>query len=255
MIELEKKWNIPASAYLKKMNAEACEDEDELIAQLTCLILAMLRRRGASEASLEARTSPVQRPIAGACFEARRSAPRTSQRGMGRCPKIGDGPSPRLGVVPVAARDDRDQAHDLLRRVRPRRASANGFLTSVRLMAICVAASVAIGVVGAWVQGVAAARRCASAMQGYIQFFRNTPPLVQLYFFYFALGSYLRMTTEHRPLGAARLELRLGGDLAVVLRRRVQRRDLPRRHRGGAARDRRGRRKRSATAGSRPMSS
>jgi polar amino acid transport system permease protein len=29
---------------------------------------------------------------------------------------------------------------------------------------------------------------------GYIQFFRNTPPLVQLYFFYFALGSYLRMT-------------------------------------------------------------
>ena len=33
-------------------------------------------------------------------------------------------------------------------------------------------------------------------MQGYIQFFRNTPPLVQLYFFYFALGSYLRMTTE-----------------------------------------------------------
>ena len=32
-------------------------------------------------------------------------------------------------------------------------------------------------------------------MQGYIQFFRNTPPLVQLYFFYFALGSYLRMTS------------------------------------------------------------
>ncbi len=31
-------------------------------------------------------------------------------------------------------------------------------------------------------------------MEGYIQFFRNTPPLVQLYFFYFALGSYLRMT-------------------------------------------------------------
>ena len=71
----------------------------------------------------------------------------------------------------------------------------NGFLTSVRLMAICVAASVAIGVIGAWAQG-ARLRLLRLAMQGYIQFFRNTPPLVQLYFFYFALGSYLRMTTE-----------------------------------------------------------
>ena len=71
----------------------------------------------------------------------------------------------------------------------------NGFLTSIRLMAICVAASVAIGVVGAWAQG-ARLRLLRLAMQGYIQFFRNTPPLVQLYFFYFALGSYLRMTTE-----------------------------------------------------------
>ena len=33
-------------------------------------------------------------------------------------------------------------------------------------------------------------------MQAYIQFFRNTPPLVQLYFFYFALGSYLRVTSD-----------------------------------------------------------
>jgi polar amino acid transport system permease protein len=62
-------------------------------------------------------------------------------------------------------------------------------------MAICVAASVAIGVIGAWAQG-ARLRLLRLAMQGYIQFFRNTPPLVQLYFFYFALGSYLRMTTD-----------------------------------------------------------
>jgi polar amino acid transport system permease protein len=71
----------------------------------------------------------------------------------------------------------------------------NGFLTSVRLMAICVVASVAIGVVGAWAQG-SRLRPLRLAMQGYIQFFRNTPPLVQLYFFYFALGSYLRITTD-----------------------------------------------------------
>lgn len=71
----------------------------------------------------------------------------------------------------------------------------NGFLTSVRLMAICVVCSVAIGIVGAWVQG-SRLRLLRLGMQGYIQFFRNTPPLVQLYFFYFALGSYLRLTTH-----------------------------------------------------------
>jgi polar amino acid transport system permease protein len=71
----------------------------------------------------------------------------------------------------------------------------DGFLTSVRLMAICIAVSVAIGIVGAWLQG-ARFRPLRLGVQGYIQFFRNTPPLVQLYFFYFALGSYLRMTTD-----------------------------------------------------------
>jgi polar amino acid transport system permease protein len=71
----------------------------------------------------------------------------------------------------------------------------NGFLTSVRLMAICVLCSVAIGIVGAWAQG-ARLRLVRLAVQAYIQFFRNTPPLVQLYFFYFALGSYLRVTSD-----------------------------------------------------------
>lgn len=71
----------------------------------------------------------------------------------------------------------------------------SGFLTSVRLMALCIVASVAIGVVGAWLQRsrLTAIRALVAA---YIQFFRNTPPLIQLYFFYFALGSYLRVTNE-----------------------------------------------------------
>jgi polar amino acid transport system permease protein len=69
----------------------------------------------------------------------------------------------------------------------------NGFLTSLRLMAVCLVCSVAIGVVGAWIQG-SRLRLLRAATQGYIQFFRNTPPLVQLYFFYFALGTYLRTT-------------------------------------------------------------
>ena len=69
-----------------------------------------------------------------------------------------------------------------------------GFLTSVRLMAVCLVASVVIGVVGAWIQG-SRLKLLRLVTQGYIQFFRNTPPLVQLYFFYFALGSYLKITT------------------------------------------------------------
>jgi len=70
-----------------------------------------------------------------------------------------------------------------------------GFLTSVRLMSICLVLSVVIGVVGAWIQG-SRLRLLRLATQSYIQLFRNTPPLVQLYFFYFALGSYLKVATS-----------------------------------------------------------
>jgi polar amino acid transport system permease protein len=71
----------------------------------------------------------------------------------------------------------------------------SGFLTSVRLMALCIVASVVIGVLGAWMQG-ARLPLLRVIMAAYIQSFRNTPPLVQLYFFYFAIGSYLRVTNE-----------------------------------------------------------
>src|ERR1700745_1600225 len=63
----------------------------------------------------------------------------------------------------------------------------NGFLTSLRLMGVCLAASVVIGIFGAWIQR-ARFLPLRTLTQGYVQFFRNTPPLVQLYFFYFALG-------------------------------------------------------------------
>jgi polar amino acid transport system permease protein len=71
----------------------------------------------------------------------------------------------------------------------------NGFLTSLRLMALCIMASLAIGVIGAFVQR-SRLTLIRATMAAYIQFFRNTPPLIQLYFFYFALGSYLRVTNE-----------------------------------------------------------
>src|SRR2546430_3937391 len=70
----------------------------------------------------------------------------------------------------------------------------NGFLSSVRLMAVCLGASVGSVVVGVWIQG-SRLRVLRLVAQGYIEFFRNTPPLVQLYFFYFALGSYLKITS------------------------------------------------------------
>lgn len=65
-----------------------------------------------------------------------------------------------------------------------------GLQTTITLSAICLVLSIVIGVVGAWLQGsrFTLTRRL---VQGYIQFFRNTPPLVQLFFFYFAVGSVL----------------------------------------------------------------
>ncbi len=65
-----------------------------------------------------------------------------------------------------------------------------GFFTTVKLSAYCLVLSVVLGAVAAWLQGsrVAFTRRAVSA---YVQLFRNTPPLVQLYFFYFALGPLL----------------------------------------------------------------
>jgi polar amino acid transport system permease protein len=67
------------------------------------------------------------------------------------------------------------------------------FLTSLRLMALCLVCSVLIGIAGAWLQG-ARSKLVRWSTQAYIQFIRNTPPLVQLYFFYFAVGAYLRHT-------------------------------------------------------------
>ena len=63
-----------------------------------------------------------------------------------------------------------------------------GIVTTVELSAACVALSTIVGVVGAWLQqsSLVWTRRL---VQGYIQFFRNTPPLIQLYFFYFALDA------------------------------------------------------------------
>jgi len=67
----------------------------------------------------------------------------------------------------------------------------SGFLTTVELSVVCIVLSVVIGVVGAWIQG-SRLRVARTIVYWYIQAFRNTPPLVQLYFFFFGLGSLLK---------------------------------------------------------------
>ncbi|MFQ5565874.1 MAG: amino acid ABC transporter permease [Paracoccaceae bacterium] len=64
-----------------------------------------------------------------------------------------------------------------------------GIWMTIKLSVACVIFSVVIGIVGAWLQGARSAALRA-IVQGYIQFFRNTPPFVQLLFFYFALGQF-----------------------------------------------------------------
>ncbi len=73
----------------------------------------------------------------------------------------------------------------------------DGLLMTIQLSVICVVLSVVIGILGAWLQG-APSKVVRMVVQGYIQFFRNTPPLVQLLFFYFALGQF---TPTYSPDG------------------------------------------------------
>jgi len=73
----------------------------------------------------------------------------------------------------------------------------SGLWMTIQLSVICVISSVIIGILGAWLQG-AHSKVLRSVVQGYIQFFRNTPPLVQLLFFYFALGQF---TPTYSPDG------------------------------------------------------
>jgi len=71
-----------------------------------------------------------------------------------------------------------------------------GFFNTIYLSLVCLVCSVVIGVIGAWLQG-SPLKWTRRIVNGYIQLFRNTPPLVQMYFFFFALGSLMpRMENE-----------------------------------------------------------
>lgn len=73
----------------------------------------------------------------------------------------------------------------------------SGLRVTLELSIACVVFSVVIGLVGAWLQR-SPIKIVRYLVQGYIQFFRNTPPLIQLLFFYFALGQF---TPTHSPDG------------------------------------------------------
>lgn len=55
------------------------------------------------------------------------------------------------------------------------------------LSGVSILSSIALGMIGAGIQ-FSRSRLGNKAVSLYVQVFRNTPPLVQLYFFYFALG-------------------------------------------------------------------
>lgn len=65
-----------------------------------------------------------------------------------------------------------------------------GLWTTVYLSTVTILISIVIGGIGAWLQG-SPIRPVRSAVNGFVLLFRNTPPLVQLYFFYFGLGTLL----------------------------------------------------------------
>ncbi len=69
-----------------------------------------------------------------------------------------------------------------------------GLVTTVELSVLCMVFSVLLGLLGVWLLGAGGAARAVA--RSYVQVFRNTPPLVQLAFFYFALGGLLPTVTD-----------------------------------------------------------
>ena len=88
----------------------------------------------------------------------------------------------------------------------------SGIWMTIQLSLACLALSMVIGILGAFAQG---SRNVIlrSIVQGYIQFFRNTPPYVQLLFFYFALGQF---TPTYSPDGWLEVPIISNVDWAII---------------------------------------
>lgn len=70
-----------------------------------------------------------------------------------------------------------------------------GLWTTIYISVVSICASIAIGLVGVWL-AESRSRLGRILVRAYVQFFRNTPPLVQLSFFYFAIGGLLPSVTD-----------------------------------------------------------
>lgn len=66
----------------------------------------------------------------------------------------------------------------------------HGLWVTIQLSTLSILASVALGLVGAWLHDAPSAM-LRRLVRIYVQAFRNTPPLVQLAFFYFAVSAVL----------------------------------------------------------------
>ncbi len=66
----------------------------------------------------------------------------------------------------------------------------HGLMTTIELFLISAVVSIVIGLVGAgWL--TLPYRIPKAIMRGYVAFFRNTPPLIQMYFFFFGIGALI----------------------------------------------------------------
>ena len=78
-----------------------------------------------------------------------------------------------------------------------------GLQTTILLSIACIVLSIVVGVAGAWLQG-ARSTIVRGLVRIYIELLRNTPPLIQLLFFYFALGTLFPQIPDgaggHQPL-------------------------------------------------------
>jgi polar amino acid transport system permease protein len=70
-----------------------------------------------------------------------------------------------------------------------------GLWLTLELSFVTIILSVLIGIIGAWLQG-SRLKWLRLVIDGFISLFRNTPPLVQIYFFYFGLGYLLPRTYD-----------------------------------------------------------
>lgn len=68
-----------------------------------------------------------------------------------------------------------------------------GAWISLQLMFYVVIVSLIVGVLGAWLQR-SRFRTLSLCITAFVEVFRNTPPMIQMLFFYFALGSLTPMT-------------------------------------------------------------